>query len=94
MVRLIGAQLPVDAAGEPRELIEQIVDAVGVRVSAPRRAHEREGHEKYTTPSRNEAQWGAATALSWAGCAWERYLRNTMPRGGGTRMLMVDDPQA
>jgi conjugative relaxase-like TrwC/TraI family protein len=48
MVELIGAQLPVDVAGEPRELIEQIVNAVGVRVSAPRRAHEREGHEKYT----------------------------------------------
>ena len=48
MVELIGAQLPVDAAGEPRELIEQSVDAVGVRISAPRRAHEREGHQKYT----------------------------------------------
>ena len=48
MVELIGAQLPVDAAGDPRELIEQSVDAVGVRISAPRRAHEREGHEKYT----------------------------------------------
>ena len=48
MVELIGAQLPVDAPGAPRELVEQIVDAVGVRVSAPRRAHEREGHEKYT----------------------------------------------
>jgi conjugative relaxase-like TrwC/TraI family protein len=48
MVELIGARLPVDAPGDPRELIEQMVDAVGVRVSAPRRAHEREGHEKYT----------------------------------------------
>src|SRR5271166_4892256 len=48
MVELIGAQLPVDAPGAPRELIEQIVDAVGVRISAPRRAHEREGHEKYS----------------------------------------------
>jgi hypothetical protein len=38
----------VDAPGTPRELIEQIVDAVGVRISAPRQAHEREGHEKYT----------------------------------------------
>ena len=48
MVELIGAQLPVDVAGEPREVVEQIVDAVGVRISAPRRAHEREGHEKYS----------------------------------------------
>jgi hypothetical protein len=48
MVELIGAQLPVDVAGEPREVIEQSVDAVGVRISAPRRAHQREGHQKYT----------------------------------------------
>lgn len=48
MVELIGAQLPVDAPGAPRELIEQLVDAVGIRVTAPRRPHEREGHEKYT----------------------------------------------
>ena len=48
MVELIGAQLPVDAPGAPRELIERIVDAVGVRISPPRRAHEREGHEKYS----------------------------------------------
>ena len=48
MVELIGAQLPVDAPGDARGVIEQIVDAVGVRVSAPRGAHEREGHEKYT----------------------------------------------
>jgi conjugative relaxase-like TrwC/TraI family protein len=48
MVELIGAELPIDAAGEPRELIEQIVDAVAVRINAPRQAHQREGHEKYT----------------------------------------------
>jgi conjugative relaxase-like TrwC/TraI family protein len=48
ILELIGAQLPVDVAGEPRELIERMVDAVGVRVSAPRRAHEREGHVKYS----------------------------------------------
>jgi conjugative relaxase-like TrwC/TraI family protein len=48
MVELIGAQLPVDAQGDPRARIERIVDTVGLRVSAPREAHEREGHEKYT----------------------------------------------
>ena len=48
LVELIGAQLPVDAAGEPRVLIERAVDAVGVRISAPRAAHEREGHESFT----------------------------------------------
>ena len=48
LVELLGAQLPVDAPGEPREAIERAVDAVSVRMSAPRAAHEREGHERYT----------------------------------------------
>jgi conjugative relaxase-like TrwC/TraI family protein len=48
MVELVGAQLPVDAPGDPRALIEQIVDDVSVRISAPRQAHHREGHEKFT----------------------------------------------
>jgi conjugative relaxase-like TrwC/TraI family protein len=48
MVELIGAQLPVDAVGEPRALIEQIVDEVSVRVTETRAPHHREGHEKFT----------------------------------------------
>ena len=48
LVELVGALLPVDAPGDPRALIEQIVDAVGVRVSATREAHHREGHEMFT----------------------------------------------
>ena len=48
MVELIGAQLPIDAPAEPGSLIEQIVDEVGVRVSAPRESHHREGNEKFT----------------------------------------------
>ncbi|MFB1298638.1 MobF family relaxase [Mycobacterium sp. pW049] len=48
MVEIVGAQLPVDAVGEPRALIEAFVDDVGVRISAPREAHHREGHERYT----------------------------------------------
>ena len=48
LVELVGALLPVDAPGDPRALIEQIVDMVGVRVSAPREAHHREGHELFT----------------------------------------------
>ena len=48
LVELVGALLPVDAPGDPRALIEQIVDVVGVRVSAPREAHHREGHELFT----------------------------------------------
>jgi conjugative relaxase-like TrwC/TraI family protein len=48
MVELVGAQLPVDAPGEPRTRVEQIVDEVSLRISAPRQAHHREGHEKFT----------------------------------------------
>lgn len=48
MVELIGAQLPVDAPGDPRTLIEHLVDQVSVRVSGPREAHHREGHVTYT----------------------------------------------
>ena len=43
-----GALLPVDAPGDARALIEQIVEVVGMRVSAPREAHHREGHEMFT----------------------------------------------
>jgi conjugative relaxase-like TrwC/TraI family protein len=48
LVELVGALLPVDAPGDARALIEQVVDVVGVRVSAPRQAHHREGHEMFT----------------------------------------------
>jgi len=48
LVEWVGALLPVDAPGDPRALIEQIVDMVGLRVSAPREAYHREGHELFT----------------------------------------------
>ncbi|MDT5117159.1 MAG: hypothetical protein QOE30_2898, partial [Mycobacterium sp.] len=48
MVELIAAHVPVDTTGEPRLLVEAFVDRVGVRITAPRGAHEREGHEKFT----------------------------------------------
>ena len=47
LVELVGAQVPVDVA-DPRALIEQVVDTVAVPVSAPRDAHHREGHQRYT----------------------------------------------
>ncbi len=49
MVEIIGAHLPVDAPGEPLALIERIVDAVSLRVSAPRAAHQHEECERFTT---------------------------------------------
>jgi len=48
LVEWVGALLPVHAPGDPRARIEQVVDAVGVRVSAHREAHHREGHEMFT----------------------------------------------
>jgi conjugative relaxase-like TrwC/TraI family protein len=48
LVELLAAQLPIDAPGEPGELVERAVEAVSVPVSAPRAAHEREGHERFT----------------------------------------------
>ena len=47
LVELVGALVPVDVA-DPRALIEQVVDAVAVPVSAPRDTHHREGHARYT----------------------------------------------
>ncbi|WP_368834373.1 MobF family relaxase [Mycobacterium intracellulare] len=48
LVELVGALLPVDVPEDPRTIIEKIVDTVAVRVSAPREAHHREGHELFT----------------------------------------------
>jgi conjugative relaxase-like TrwC/TraI family protein len=48
LVELVGALLPVDAPGDPRDLIEQLVDRLGVQISAARDAHHREGHELFT----------------------------------------------
>ena len=52
LVEAVGARLPVaidGAPGTPRTLIEAIADRIGVRISEPRQAHEREGHERFTT---------------------------------------------
>ena len=54
LVEVIGAQLPliVDAAGAdapmPRQVIEACVDAVGMRLTGPRLAHQREGTERFS----------------------------------------------
>ena len=52
LVEAVGARLPVaidGAPGTPRTLIEGIVDRIGLRISERRQAHEREGHERFTT---------------------------------------------
>jgi conjugative relaxase-like TrwC/TraI family protein len=48
MIELLGARLPVDLVGEPRELLERMADVVGIRVTEPRMARHREGHVRYT----------------------------------------------
>ena len=48
LVEIVGAQLPIDADRTPRELIEDSVDTVAMRLTRPRRGHEREGHERFT----------------------------------------------
>ena len=48
LVEIVGAQLPVDSERTPRELVEAAVDEVSMRLTAPRAAHQREGHERFT----------------------------------------------
>jgi conjugative relaxase-like TrwC/TraI family protein len=48
LVELVGALLPVGAPGDPREVIEKIVDTVAVRVTTARETHQREGHARFT----------------------------------------------
>ena len=48
LVELVGAQLPVDTEHSPRELVETSVDEIGMRLTGPRAAHQREGHERFT----------------------------------------------
>jgi conjugative relaxase-like TrwC/TraI family protein len=48
LVEILSAQLPVDTERTPRELLESAVDEVAVRLTAPRAAHQREGHERFT----------------------------------------------
>jgi len=48
LVEIIGAQLPVDGERPPREAVEAAVDELGIRLTAPRQKHQREGHERFT----------------------------------------------
>ena len=48
LVEIVGAQLPVDTERSPREVVEAAVDEIGMRLTGPRVAHQREGHERFT----------------------------------------------
>ena len=48
LVEIVGAQLPVDTEQSPRRLVEAAVDEIGIRLTAARQPHQREGHERFT----------------------------------------------
>ncbi|OBF19498.1 AAA family ATPase [Mycobacterium kubicae] len=48
LIEIVGAQLPVDGEQSPRRAVEAAVDDIGMRLTAPRAPHEREGHERFT----------------------------------------------
>jgi conjugative relaxase-like TrwC/TraI family protein len=48
LVEIVGAQLPIDGERAPRAAVEAAVDDLGVRLTAPRSAHQREGHQRFT----------------------------------------------
>lgn len=48
LVEIVGAQLPVDGEQSPRAAVEAAVDELGMRLTSPRAAHHREGHERFT----------------------------------------------
>ena len=48
LIEILGAHLPVHTERTPRELLEFAIDEIAVRLTAPRAAHQREGHERYT----------------------------------------------
>ena len=62
LVEIVGAQLPVDGDQSPRAAVEAAVDEIGMRLTAPRAAHEREGHERFTL-ARILAEEGAVLRL-------------------------------
>lgn len=62
LVEIVSAQLPVDGDLSPRVAVETAVDEVGMRLTAPRAAHEREGHERFTL-TRILAEEGALLRL-------------------------------
>ncbi|MEZ0350159.1 MobF family relaxase [Mycobacterium sp. pR1184] len=48
LVEIVAAQLPVDGEQSPRAAVEAAVDGFGMRLTPPRAAHQREGHERFT----------------------------------------------
>jgi conjugative relaxase-like TrwC/TraI family protein len=51
LIEAVGARMPAVVEGSPAAphvLLDAVVDHVGLQITEPRRAHEREGHDRYT----------------------------------------------
>lgn len=84
LVEIIGAQLPLivdTAAGQdgaapmPRQVIEECVDTVGMRLTGPRRAHQREGSERFTVDlilAEEHQVFGLVDATNVRAMSWVR----------------------
>ena len=48
LIEVVAAQIPVDMDALPRMIAENAVDQIGVRLSGPRLAHQREGSQRFT----------------------------------------------
>ena len=72
LIEIVGAQLPVDTEHSPRALVESAVDQVGVRLTAPRQPHQREGHERFTLdafwPRKPPCSTSSTPAMSGRSC--------------------------
>jgi hypothetical protein len=90
LVELIAAQLPIDTERAPRELVEAAVEALGLRVSAPRLAHQREGHERFTLTAFLEEEQAVLDVVDARG-----DLRTQLwVRAGDTDGLSADQARA
>ena len=88
LIEIIGAQLPLVAEAEsgpdgvaggaapmPRQVIETCVDTVGMRLTGPRRAHQREGTERFTVDlilAEEHQVFGLVDATNVRASAWVR----------------------
>jgi conjugative relaxase-like TrwC/TraI family protein len=50
LIEVVAAQIPVDLDALPRMIAETAVDQIGMRLTGPRLAHQREGSQRFTLP--------------------------------------------
>jgi hypothetical protein len=86
----------------PRELVEAAVDEVSIRLTAPRAAHQREGHERFTLDrilaEEKAASTSATPAIPHTAMGQRRRHRGALTgpeaRRGQHRGLTLADPTA